>query len=405
VWLESAVNRVPFSWIVAAALWAVGSMAQAAYVVESVPLTTRQAADAELGRVQGAISPADRDGLVLRVVRRYVRGTGWRYFVAVEQIPNAAHLLRTAPALTIDGAPGSAYQTDGMDRRPVPIDGGSSDVPAATPAPAPARPAAVPTVKAPAAAAGPTPVPAAAGPDRSRARSAQAVLRAASRAHGGVDGGALVLDQAPAVSFRFTRTLPSAAGVLRARHHLVQQGDAARVEVEVLEGDGQSSRMGIDITGRAWLQVGEGDVLSRDPSPVREIIARFDPRSVLDSVVDLPRAIETGIEWRGLERSGPPDTVEVVLRPILREGASMPADGMVEAAFDADTHRLVRMVWQQGPDRTTFLYDGYREVAPGLIIPAHVRVMQAKDLVEDIVIDELKTRTEVPPSRFASPEG
>ena len=229
------------------------------------------------------------------------------------------------------------------------------------------------------------------------------MLRAAVKAHGGRGGGLAVLDAADAVAFTFVRTVQDGGAPLTARHSVLLQGDAARVAVEILEGEGTSSELGLTADGRAWLQVAGGAAIDRQRAPVAELVARLDPRTVLDGVLDLATDIETGVAWRGLERAGPADTAAVVLRPAQAAGTAVPADGLVEAAFDAKTHQLVRLVWQRGATRTTYRYDGYFEVAPGVIAPRNVRISTDGKLVETLVIEQLSPRPAQAPRAFDPP--
>jgi hypothetical protein len=226
------------------------------------------------------------------------------------------------------------------------------------------------------------------------------VLKAAQKAHGGGDGGLAVLASAPAISYRFTRTIPAGTGTLRAAHTLIRHGDAGRLEIDVLEGDGRDSVLGIREDGRAWLRVEGGAPLDREPAPVREVLQRFSPETTLEPVLDLPRAIATSVTWRDLERFGPAGSPIIRLRPTQKAGASRPAGGLVEAGFDARTHQLISLVWQHGASRTTHTYGDYFEAAPGLIVPRNVRVTQDESVVEQMVIDELKPTAAPQGDRF-----
>lgn len=391
------MQRARTPWFFAAALWLAGSWAHAAYLLESAPVSTRQAAEAQLQRVEAALSPPERAGLVLRVVRRYVRGVGWRYYVAIEEIPDADRLRRAAKVMATQGASPTAYEASGVERRPVALDAPPAS--GAPPAPAPTPAARAP--RGPVAVATP---PASPQGDRSRTRSASVVLKAAQRAHGGREGGLAVLAAAPAISYRFTRTVPTAAGSLRAAHTLTRHGAAASLEIDVLVGEGKDSVLGIRDDGRAWLRVEGGPPLDREAAPIRELLQRFSPETTLEPVLGLSEAIATSATWRDLERIGEAETPVIRLRPTQPPGVSRPAGGLVEAGFDAATHQLVSLVWQQGATRTTHTYSGYFEAAPGLTVPRNVRVTQGENVVEELVIDELKPISPPAADRF-SPGG
>ena len=117
------------------------------------------------------------------------------------------------------------------------------------------------------------------------------------------------------------------------------------------------------------------------------MLLRFDPRSVLEGVIDLPRDIERSVAWRDLERAGPGNTPEVLLQPSLPPGESLPAAGLVEAAFDATSGRLVRLVWRQSGVERTYRYGDHFEPLPGLVLPRQVEILQGGRRVERVTID------------------
>ncbi len=367
--------------------------AWADFVVESPPLVTREAAEAAMGRAEGSLSLADRTGVTLRVIRRYVRAEGWRYFVAMEAIPDAERLPRVAGALAVEGQPAAAWSIDGVERAPV-------TVVAASPVPETTR---VRKGDSPPSSAPPA---AQAEGDRGKDRSAAATLKAASKAHGGLPGGRALLDASDGYAFVFTRTVPDPATgkAIVARHSYRRSGAAARLAVEIVEGSGSASVVGLDAQGRGWILTESGEVLSRDADRVTEILERFSPGTILNLALDLPTDIENGLAWRNLRSAGatgaPP---MVVLRPELPAGISQPAGGLIEAAFDAQDHRLKEVAWLEGGAQVRWVFDAYRSSADGLVIPGQISVYKDGTLVEGVLIEGLELGAAGSDSDFAPP--
>ena len=338
--------------------------------VESAPLAERDAAlllHAELSRALGEGAP-----LHPRLVRRFLQGEGWRYLVLVEDIPDAEEASRVA----------------GL------AEGLRVIAPPASPPPAEA-------------------VTAGAAPDRTREDaveavrqqrlpSAEGVLHAAVKAHGGRDGASARLQAAQSIRFRYQRRVPGAVsgdGALVAENEFLRSGDALRLTVTIEEGEGTDSVTTLTPTQEGWVVVGE-EAVSRDGARTLEVLERFSPESVLAIPLGLPEDVETAAAWRGLQTVGQRDGVWV-LRGELGEDEI----GLVEAGFDATTRRLSWVVWSAERGAVTFRYGEYREVAEGLVAPFDVVIERDGELIEEIRVSELSLGPPLDGGLFAGPGG
>ena len=76
---------------------------------------------------------------------------------------------------------------------------------------------------------------------------------------------------------------------------------------------------------------------------------------------------------------------------------------LVEAAFDATSGRLVRLVWRQSGVERTYRYGDHFEPLPGLVLPRQVEILQGGRRVERVTIDTFDARTRPGSGRFDPP--
>ena len=352
------------------------NLAHAAITVETVPLLTREAADALLASAQEALPAAAR----LRVARRYVRGLGWRHFVIAEGITERRQGAVLAAALAVEGEPAAVLG----EADPPALSGPRPSVPPSSSV-SPSDPA---PVSAPAAES-----------QRLRSRSAAVVVRAAARAHSKETDIRARIEGADRVAFQFVRTLPD-KGPLVARHSYTRSGAARRLDVVITAGEGTGSSAGVALDGTGWLQEAGGEVLERDAARLTEVVDRFSPSAVLSAGLDLGLELSSGTAWQGLERVGETGGSVVVLRP---QGAVEPG-GVVEAVFDASSHRLQEVTWQRGAGRITFVYGDIADLGDGLVIPRRMSVRQQERTLEEIIVESLVVNGKVGAGRFSRPE-
>lgn len=369
----------------------------ARFVVESAPYSVRTEAEAHLQRVLVQTGDAR-----CRVVRRYVRGEGWRYLVALEGLATEGEARALRARFGGPAGEGTVWKLDedGRDMVAGPASGAASSPP--TPAPAPATADAAPA---------PAPPPAAAAakatrdaPDkrvvRQQEKAAEARLLAAAEAHGGPLGGREVLAAASRVRFRYRRDLPRPSGALVATHRYVRDGEAMAVDIEVESGEGVDSRILVAKSGRAWVVTGDG-ATARDPARTKEILARFSPESLLSIPLGFAADLAVASAWRGLRlvEDGPKGAV--LEHPGGGGGGAGP-DGLVRATFDKHDH-LVVVDWRDGGALTRLTYRKYKTFAPGVVLPQQVEVQVDGRTVERLELLELSIDPDLGASALAEP--
>lgn len=353
---------------VASLLWG-REAAASEFTVELAPQRTREAAEARVagGSVQGA-----------RVVRRYVRNTGWSYVVVVDGLSDLAAARAAAGRLASADVPATIYEKEGRDLKEREI------------------------VSAPAAEAGSKAEDDARGRRRRGADDgAEKVLDAAVRAHGGRGGGLERLSEADSLRFVFDRRVPAGGAELLARNVYVRQGDAVRLEVTITEGQGEDSVTVVRQDGAAWVVV-DGATTERDAARVREVLGRFSPETVLAVPLGLPDDVETAEVWRNLRLVGL--AVEDGGNRQILEPVEQARGGMVSAAFDPTDHTLRRVTWSAEAGELIFRYDDYRRLDRHLVVPFRARVERDGALIEEVRVVELALDPPLDAGLFTSPE-
>ena len=374
----------------------------ARFVVESAPYGVRTEAEAHLQRVLVETGDAR-----CRVVRRYVRGEGWRYLVALEGISTETEAESLRPRFGGDSGEGAIWRLDEEGRVQVagPPGGGAAPRPAAPPAAA-VTPA-TPMAKVSPPVARPAPSPAArpaAAPDkrvvRQQERAAEIRLMAAAEAHGGPAGGREALAAASRVRFRYRRELPRGSSELVAMHRFVRDGRAMAVSIDVEKGEGVDSRILVAASGRAFVE-SKGEATVRDPARTREILERFAPESLLSIPLGFAADLAVASAWRGLRLVDDGPKGAVLEHPGGGSGGSGP-DGLVRATFDKHDH-LVVVDWRDGGAVTRLIYGKYKEFAPGVVLPQHVEVQVDGRTVERLEVVELSLDAALGPKALAEP--
>ncbi len=160
------------------------------------------------------------------------------------------------------------------------------------------------------------------------------------------------------------------------------------------------SSAGVTSDGIGWLQEKEGSVLARDANRLTEVVDRFSPAAVLSAGLDLGLELSTGTAWDGLKRVGETGGSVVVLRP----SGSVQPGGVLEAVFDARTHRLQEVTWQRGSGRITYRYGDFADLGDGLVIPRRMSVRQHERTLEEIEVESLVVDGKIGHGRFAKPQ-
>jgi hypothetical protein len=385
-------------WIVLIGL-AVGSRAFAAsYYVEAAPSGDKAAADAAAAAASTADHPA-------RVVRRYNAGHGWEYLVMVEGFADqpSAEAAATRVAAAI-GQTVTVFKTDGADAQVVadnsPAAPAAAAAPPAAPEPASAAPVAAPP---PAAAA----EPAAKGHKGDRAAAlppvddvtarreqAAALLAAAVDAHGGADGGLPRVQAADNVLFRYRRLVPGGPTVLQT---YAERGADRYLDVVIESGEGTASRSGV-VGGKAWLSQAGAGAVTEDLAQTTEQLDRFSPEKVLSFPLGFARSAADRREFQSLEADGT-TTVDGLACDVLR----FPGDGAVPPmamAIATTDHRVRRITFASDAGNVTHEFSDWREAAPGVVVPFHVRTWRDATLIDEIVIVDLDLRARLPDDWF-----
>lgn len=376
--------------LVAALALAYASVAHAeSFVVESAPHASRAEAEALLQQV--LVKTGDARA---RVVRRYVRGAGWRYLVALEGVATEGEAKSLQANFGSDVGPGAVWRLDADGREAV---GEGSAAAAPPPAPAPEP------VAAPAPAPAPAPAKVEKRADKRSAKDAELLLAAAAEAHGGAEGGRKVLESASRVRFRYRRRLPRKGGELVVHHDFARDGRQVAVRIDVEKGDGVDSHILLGSSGHAWVRTEDG-VVGRDPERTREILMRFSPEGLLSVPLGFPADLAVASAWRGLRPAGRSAGTVILRHP----GGAAPGpgpDGLVEAVFSERDQRLVRVRWRESGAVTTLRYADYTTEAPGLVVPGRVEVEVDGRLVESLEVLELEVDAKIPPEMLQEPAG
>ncbi len=350
-------------------VWTLPAVA-ATYFLEISEHPSKEEADA-------AVLSHGPDGDQMRVARRYVRGAGWRYVVRMDGFSDRAKAVASAQGFAAPDRVVLVYEGAGYKRTVVDRVGGTS---------------AAPTISEPA------------EPEAADVPSAAQVLKAAARAHGGRGGGAKLLGKAERLKFSFLSRTVVGEKEWKIRHHFYRSGDLARVEVDMIKGDGISNTVVVGAAGKAWVATKEL-VRERDVSQASEMVARFAPETGLLSIpLGLANDLKTAAEWQGLTVSGQVshrgDTHYRVV-PDRRRGGDL--NPMEAALFDVESGRLVQVTWTTRGGRVTFSYGDYRTIAEDLVVPFSVRVDRNGGLVEAIEIDEFTVDPPLADTLFNEP--
>ena len=321
------------------------------WYLETAPATDRAAA-ARLADVAGAA------GQKARVVKRFRLGHGWEFVVLVEGFASesAAADAQTRLGTSLGGAL-QAFRLDEGQRAGVAV-------------PAPATAAAVPPPGAP------------------------DWLARARAAHGGATGGAAALARAAAVHFVFDRKLTMDGKEVVVTHDYWREGAARRLAVDT-HGGGQDS-VAIGNADGAWMVVG-GKVESRDLGVLISAIDAFAPEAVLTAALEVDRLL-AGPEvahFRRLEGA----------EGVVRVGAGVDEEdpGLSFVDLDPVSGRVVavRYISDGGPIRLSL--SGYRDVAPGVLVPARVSIARADGRREEITVRTLDVPAKAASGVFAKP--
>ena len=327
---------------------------------------------------EAAVLTHGPDGEKMRVARRYVRGAGWRYVVRMDGFSERDKAVGAARNYATQERTILVYEGAGYKRTVIERVGGeSSKMPAAAVA-ADAQDSGMP--------------------------SASQVLKTAARAHGGRSGGSKLLAKAERLKFAFLSRTVVGDKEWKIRHHFYRFGERARVEVDMVKGDGVSNTIVVGDNGKAWVAT-KDLVRERDLSQASEMVARFAPETGLLSIpLGFANDIKAAAEWQGLTVSGQVShrgKTHYRVVPDRRRGGDL--NPMESALFNVETGRLVQVTWATRGGRVTFSYGDYRTVADDLVVPYSVRIDRNGGLVEAIEVSEFSVDPPLADTLFGEP--
>jgi hypothetical protein len=359
-----------WSAIFSLCLWAGAAHAASVHLIVGDHVD-KKAAEADAAVVAAIGHPS-------RVIRRFVRGKGWRYHVRVGDFPTLEAAEAAAKAMPA-GRPVSIV--DGQGRRETVVAQIAGE--GAGPAPeVPAEPVA------PTSSAG---LPA-----------AKAVLRAAAKAHGGRSGGARKVQDADRLRFSFRSRAVVGSDEVVADHVYYRSALGVRLEVDIVQGQGVSNVVVLSAEPNSWVATHDA-VTPRDWTTASDLLSRFAPETGLLSIpLGLPRAVVDTVEWRDLQTEAIAQLDGASHYRIVPENHT-PQDALVAALFDAHTHLLSRVTWLTRSGEVTFDYRDYRIAVAGVVIPHRIRVERDGKLVEEVEVVELALDPDLRNELFAEP--
>ena len=317
------------------------------------------------------------DGENMRVSRRYERGAGWLYVVRLDGFEDKASAMSTAESFSTDGSVVRVIEAHGYKRVAV------AEVGKWT----------VSKGEAPESTVGSEDIP-----------NAAQVLRLAMKAHGGKTGGSRMLEETDGLRFAFSSRTVVGDQEWKVKHTFLRSGSKARIEVDVLKGDGVSNTVVLAAPDKAWVATHEL-VRERDGVQAAEMLSRFAPETgLLSTPLGFAHDVREAAEWRGLVASG---RVSHEGRPHLRIAPQADAEGqqnpMEAALFDESTHRLSQVTWITRGGRVTFQFEQYKAIAEDLVVPHQVRVQRNGQLVEEILVEDFELNPKLEQSLFGEP--
>jgi len=324
------------------------AFAASTYVVESRPVESRSVAEQLVVKLQAAGIPA-------HVVRRFRLGHGWEFVLLVDGLPAEADAQATAARLRDEfGLAPSILRLD---------EGGKT-------------------------AAAPTAAPSA----ETKARTAADWIADAVAAHGGASGGARRLSMASSVHVVYERTARLEGKDATVRHDYWRIPDSRRLKVDT-QGSGVDSVAVLTPKG-AWVLAG-GAVTSRDIGVLLETVDAFAPEAVLTVALDVaPLLAEPEVARFSLLEGA---------EGVVRLGAGSDQGGLSYVDLDPATRRVVRVryVTEGGP--IEWELRGWREVSPGVLVPAEVRIERADGRIERIRVVSFEVGATPPEGTFTAP--
>lgn len=334
------------------AVLATTSLAHAdAYYLESDPVAIRERAEDVSSALAGA-------GCTGQVLRRYVRGEGWRFVVRTLAVADAELARGCLAAIAADDdVPLRLVERSGMRHRVV---GGATSPEAAVVVANPRVGARAPWT------------------------AADVVARllrthAASAGNGSQD-----------LLFRYTRL--DGEG-LEVRHVFARRGEDLYLDVQVVAGPGTSSRAGVS-AHRPWL---EGQDTKLDEAVVREQLLRFGPEGVFPLASAFARGVFEDPAREQLHVLSVGDGTCVV----GTEGDRVTRP--LRLYVDTVTWRLMAVERGERSDAVRWTYQGWRDVADGAIWPKAVEVTRQGRLLDRVLVEELELSPTLPEDWFAPP--
>jgi len=317
------------------------------------------------------------EGEGIRVSRRYVRGSGWRYILRLDGFDDRNKAIATAKGLVTNGNVIIVYEGMGYKRTVVERVGGEAK-PAQTAAAAPSIEGGIP--------------------------AASQILRDAVKAHGGRGGGARILTKSKTLKFSFLSRTVVAEKEWKIRHHFYRSGQRSRLEVDMVKGDGVSNTVVVGQDGKSWVATHDL-VRERDTAQAVEMMARFAPETGLLSIpLGLVGDLKEAAEWQGLKTSG---RVSYRGVPHYRVVPDRKGDGEMNpleaALFHEESGLLTQLTWVTRGGRVTFTYQDYRSVLDDLLIPYTIRVERNGGLVEAVEVTEFTVDSTLPEGLFSEP--
>jgi hypothetical protein len=216
--------------------------------------------------------------------------------------------------------------------------------------------------------------------------SAHEVRHRLSVSLGGPDRALTRLGQATAIEFLFTRALPQEGLVMR--HRFERGPDHVRLALDPVEGEGVASVTTLEREGEVWVARLE------DPSGVRaveesaalEIIASFEPQSVLGLPLALPQMLVTDPVMSGMRVEATVEREGQIC--LLLQGRG--PDGAVKMVVSSSEWRLLEIAFLGDAGLVEHRFSDWREIGGDISLPFALEMRRNGVLLETVEVEALR---------------
>ena len=197
--------------------------------------------------------------------------------------------------------------------------------------------------------------------------------------------------------FEFIRKLHHGGKYMETKHLFLRSGDSMRLEVTILEGEGENSTTVLTPSGKGILKVNDKSA-ERSSIRTKETLKTFSSEWLLSVLLNFENDVQTDGPWRQLDAF---EKLEGAWRLYHSSGGD--TQRIQQAIISEKEGWLIQLVLNDEKGALEYRWTEYTDLGEGTFVPFKMERIRNGTVEEVIIIEHLFLGIEIPKEKFEAP--